>query len=113
MKRLSACLLATVLIAGCANRPDAIAPATVPMAAYANLSCQQIGIEHQRETAALAALSTQQNRAASNDAFGVFLIGVPMSSAFGGDKEGEIAVTKGKIVAMDAALMSKGCVRSS
>ena len=43
------------------------------------------------------------------DAVGVFLIGVPTSSTFGGDKEGQVAVSKGKVNAINSALMSKSC----
>jgi hypothetical protein len=57
----------------------------------------------------LAALSKQQNQAATGDAVGVFLIGVPASSTFGGDKEGVLAVSKGKVNAIEASLKSKGC----
>ncbi len=37
------------------------------------------------------------------------LIGVPMSSTFGGDKEGQVAVAEGKVQAIQSAMMSKGC----
>lgn len=46
--------------------------------------------------AGLAALEKQQSSAATGDALGVFLIGVPTTSLTGGDKAGEIAVEKGK-----------------
>ncbi len=57
----------------------------------------------------MAAVSKAQNDAATGDAFGVFLIGVPMSSTFGGDKEGQVAVNKGKVQAIENALKAKGC----
>jgi hypothetical protein len=40
---------------------------------------------------------------------GVFLICVPRSSAVGGEKEGRVAVTKGKVQAIDNTLKSKSC----
>ena len=96
-------------ISSCAKRPDAIVPADIPMAAYTNLTCEQLGQEMIKEQTALAAVSKQQHDAATGDAFGVFLIGVPMSSTFGGDKEGQVSVAKGKVKAIQSAMMSKGC----
>jgi hypothetical protein len=40
------------------------------------------------------------------DAVGVLLIGVPISSLSGSDKEGLIAASKGKIIAMETRLRS-------
>ncbi|MBB4193364.1 hypothetical protein GGE45_003059 [Rhizobium aethiopicum] len=61
------------------------------------------------EKAKLDDLSKQQISAANGDAFGVFLVGVPIGRVAGGDKEGEIAASKGKVSAMQSAGMSKGC----
>lgn len=95
--------------AGCAKRPSAIVPVDIPMAAYTNLSCEQLAQETVKEQTALAAASKSQTEAANGDAFGVFLIGVPISSVAGGDKEGDIAVMKGKVQAIDSARKSKSC----
>jgi len=102
-------LAIALAVTGCAKRPDAIVPVDIPMAAYTNSSCQTLAQDMIKEQQALAAVSKQQNDAATGDAFGVFLIGVPMSSTFGGDKEGQVAVSKGKINAIEAAMRSKGC----
>ncbi|KQS86920.1 hypothetical protein [Rhizobium sp. Leaf383] len=96
-------------LASCAKRPDAIVPVDIPLAAYSGKSCQSLASELSRERTTLAALSKQQNSAATGDALGVFLIGVPASSTFGGDKEGQVAVSKGKINAIEASLKSKSC----
>lgn len=104
--RVGLCLAA---LSGCAKRPDAIVPVDIPIAAYANLDCKQIADEIVKENGNLAALSKAQNDAATGDAVGVFLIGVPMSSVVGGDKEGQIAVTKGKVLSLDSASKAKGC----
>lgn len=96
-------------VTACAKRPDAIVPVDIPMAAYTNLNCQGLAQELIKERANLASLSKQQNSAATGDAFGVFLIGVPASSTFGGDKEGQVAVSKGKVNAIESAAKSKGC----
>ncbi|RFB93591.1 hypothetical protein B5K11_13800 [Rhizobium leguminosarum bv. trifolii] len=109
MKKIIIAFAATAALAGCAKRPDAIVQVDIPMAAYTNLSCEALAGELKRERAKLDDLSKQQISAANGDAFGVFLVGVPIGSVAGGDKEGEIAASKGKVSAMQSAGMSKGC----
>jgi hypothetical protein len=105
--------ISTVLLAaGCAKRPDAIAPVAINENVFSMMSCEQIAVELAAERNKLAALSAQQNQAATGDAVGVFLIGVPASSAFGGDKEGELAVSKGMALAMENAQRAKACAVS-
>ncbi|ULJ73321.1 hypothetical protein [Rhizobium gallicum] len=105
--------LAILLAAtSCAKRPDAIVPADIPMAAYTGSPCPVLATELVKEQENLAALSEAQNRAATGDAVGVFLIGVPASSTFGGDKEGQVAVSKGKVQAIQSAMRSKNCASS-
>lgn len=79
------------------------------MAAYTGQSCAGLQTELAKEKAALQVVSKAQHDAANGDAFGVFLIGVPMSSTFGGDKEGQVAVAKGKVQTIENAMKSKGC----
>ena len=102
-------LASALALVSCAKRPDAIVPVDIPMAAYSNQSCEGLAQELLKEQANLAAVSKQQNQAATGDAIGVFLIGVPASSTFGGDKEGQVAVTKGKVNAIESTIKSKGC----
>jgi hypothetical protein len=85
MNKLIFCAVALVALGGCAKRPSAIVPADIPMAAYTNLPCEQLAQEQVKEQTALAALSKAQNDAANGDAFGVFLIGVPVGSVVGAD----------------------------
>ncbi|MDT6940772.1 hypothetical protein RI570_11495 [Brucella pseudogrignonensis] len=110
MKKIIFGVLAVGITASaCAKRPDAIVPVDIPMAAYTNLSCQALASELAKEKTKLTTLSKQQNEAATGDAVGVFLIGVPASSTLGGDKEGEVAVSKGKVNAIESAEKSKVC----
>ena len=102
-------LAAALALISCAKRPDAIVPAAIPMAAYTSYGCQELSVELAKEKASLAAVSKKQNDAATGDAMGVFLIGVPMSSTFGGDNEGNVAVAKGKGQAIESAMISKHC----
>jgi len=107
--KITVALAISAVSVACAKRPDAIVPVDIPMAAYTNLSCQALASELVKERNTLASLSKQQNEAATGDAVGVFLIGVPASSTFGGDKEGQVAVSKGKVNAIENAARSKGC----
>ena len=110
MKNLFLIPLAAGLVASCAKRPDAIAPTAFPTETYANLECQQLNSTLASEQASLATLSAAQNSAANADAVGVFLVGVPVASLTDGDKEGMIAVAKGKIQALEATKIRKGCL---
>lgn len=105
-------MLAAMAAAGCAKNPDAIVAVNISAHAYSGLSCQQLAAEHQRSSQALAAVSQQQRQAATNDAVGVFLIGVPVSSISGNDKEGLVAQHKGEIIAIEGAMRAGQCTTS-
>lgn len=108
-RKTALAVLVAAAAAGCAKNPDAIVPITMPVNAYSGLSCEQLAAEHRRSSEALAAVSEQQKQAATGDAVGVFLIGVPVSSLSGGDKEGLVAQHKGEIVAIEGAMRSQQC----
>lgn len=96
-------------LAGCAKGPDSIAPMSMPANAYSGLSCDQLAAEHRKSSASLAAVSADQRNAVAGDAFGVFLIGVPMASLTGGDKAGIVAQHKGEVVAIEGAQRQARC----
>lgn len=75
---------AIILLSSCAKPPERIAG--VPNAG----PCTQADRER------LALISNKQSQAATGDALGVFLIGVPVSSLSGADNETEIAILKGR-----------------
>lgn len=100
--------LALVLTA-CASAPEDIAPINVSINQYAGLSCSQLIGEKAQLDAGLVALSAQQRNAQTGDAMGVFLLGLPISSMTGSDKETEIAYTKGKQLAVGQQLQIKRC----
>lgn len=102
-------LLFVASIAACAKSPDKIAAVEVGANAYAQYSCSQLQAEELTITQDLANLSAAQQNAASNDALGVFLLGLPLSSMSGNDKEALIAVAKGKIQAIDRQQLARKC----
>lgn len=73
-----------LFVSGCATDPDRIKPV-----AYAGDKCTAA------DRARLAELSAEQKRAASSDAMGVFLIGLPVGSMSGKNHQAEIARLKG------------------
>ena len=73
------------------------------------MRCDQLRKELSREKEVLKSVSKSQSRAATADAVGVFLVLVPAGSVFGGDKPGDVAVSKGKVLAMESELLSKSC----
>lgn len=94
-----------LLVSACAQSPNAIEPVSMGNA-YANISCKQASTALAQERSKLDALEQKQRGAVAGDAFGVLLIGVPVSSLAGADVAGEIATSKGKVIALEARLAS-------
>lgn len=103
MKMTIAAIAAAVLLSACAQSPSSIQPVAM-VGAYSGVPCSTARAHLQAERANLATLSQSQNAAVAGDAIGVLLIGVPVSSLGGGDRAGDIATAKGKIVALEAKL---------
>ena len=104
MKTLIPILIAASL-ASCSPLPDAIAPA--PMTGLADgLSCSAAAGLLATERARYAELAQLQRNAATADAIGVFIAFVPVGNLTGGNKEGLIAASKGKIAAYEARMMT-------
>jgi len=107
MKRLVSAAAALALFAGCAQQPAGIAPVSMGDA-FSGLSCSKARQLYNTEAAKVPSLVAAQKQAVTGDAVGVFLLGVPVSSLSGADLEGEIASTKGKLLALDARLTACG-----
>lgn len=101
--RVAGCA-AILLIGACASRPDAIAPAPVSAAEYEGLSCSQLSSMLGEKRDSLREAERQQNRAATGDAIGVFLVLLPVSTVFGSDNEGVVAQYKGEVLALERAM---------
>ena len=98
-----------LLLAACAKSPDEISAVKIDDATYAGSSCKAL-IKHEvNQTQLLHALSADQKKAQSGDAWGVFLLGLPVSSMSGNDKETEIAVAKGRLDAIRRQQAAKSC----
>jgi hypothetical protein len=109
MKPSVAVIGLSLLLAACAKNPEAIAPMSMPVNAYSGLSCEALATELHRSSTALATVEAQQRQAVTGDAMGVFLVGVPLSSLSGADREGAVAQHKGEIIAIEHMQRTKGC----
>lgn len=106
-------LIAALAITGCAASPASIAPAYVSELQFQGYSCEQIASEQSRVEAALASASAQQTRARGNDAWGVALLGLPVSTLSGGNVADQIAQLKGTQNALGKTASLKNCARPS
>lgn len=93
-------LIAASALGACAKRADSVVPVSMT-GAFDGVTCKQIGPLLETERATMATLSQKQNSAATGDAVGVFLLGVPVSSVVGGNVEGALAASKGKVLALE------------
>lgn len=101
------CLVMTV--ASCSQRPENIEAADIGQGAYAQMNCRQLAERQLHFNQRLTDLSAAQNRAATGDAWGVFLLGLPVSRMSGGDRATEISVTRGHLNEIAREQQRKNC----
>lgn len=102
-------VLVALLLSACAQQPDQISAIEVSGDPYRGFSCSQLKAEHLKISQELDAASADQKRAANGDAWGVLLLGLPVSSLSGSDKEAAIAVAKGRLNSLDRKMLQKNC----
>lgn len=105
---LSVCALC-LLTAGCAKSPEEIAAADIGSGVYRNSNCTQIAELTLQYTQRLEALSAEQSSARTGDTVGVLLLGLPLSSMSGNDRETDIAVTRGHLNELAIARQARNC----
>lgn len=109
MKRIAAILLATLAITGCASRASSVVPLNISSSTYTKHTCEQLNTQLNQKRAEQAALTSTQNKAATGDAIGVFLVLLPVGSIIGDDVEGELSKVKGEVIALEGAFRENGC----
>jgi len=109
MRSILGLMLAASFLTACATRPENIAAADIGSGAYNGRSCAQLAERNTHYTQELASLSADQNRAADGDALGVFLLGLPMSSMSGNDRETDIAIVRGHLNEIESARQARNC----
>ncbi|WP_283177884.1 hypothetical protein [Gemmobacter sp. 24YEA27] len=102
-------LAASCIAAGCAKKPDQIPAADIGPNPYGGQSCASLNKHLLTQKQNLENLSAAQQSAASGDAWGVFLLGLPVSSMSGNDKEAAISLTKGHIQKIESEKLAKKC----
>lgn len=103
------CSFALLAFAACAPQPENVAAADIGQGAYSNLNCGQLRDRRVVHDQQLEQLSAQQRSAASGDAMGVFLLGLPLSSMSGNDRRTEIAVTRGHLNEIEREQVRRNC----
>lgn len=102
-------LVALAGLAACAKQPENIAAVPMSANAFASYSCSDLAATRLTTSQTLENLSSSQRSAATGDALGVLIIGLPLSSLAGSDREAEIAVARGELQALDQQLARGGC----
>ena len=107
-RNVAALVLAGFLLMACANRPESIHASYVSHEKFMDLDCPALNTKMDDTRAELVKYSDMQNTKANEDAWGVFLLGIPVSK-LSGDVEGEVARLKGTVEAIDTARIKKHC----
>ena len=108
MKYIALPILITVVLVGCANRPESIRASHVSFERYIDLNCTALVTKMTDTQAELTKYSKMQDSKANGDAVGVFFLGIPFSK-MSGDHEGDIARLKGEVEAVETAQIKNKC----
>jgi hypothetical protein len=106
---VTAIAVSSAFLCGCAATPESIIPSYVSTLTYSNLSCQQLGEEEARVSAAYTVAAGQQNSARTNDTVGILLLGLPVGSMTGENVAPEVANLKGQANAIHEVETRKNC----
>ncbi|RUA06331.1 MAG: hypothetical protein DSY43_02225 [Gammaproteobacteria bacterium] len=101
-------LVLSVFVTGCANRPESISASYMSHERFIDNNCQVLTTKMLEARSNLAKFSEIQNSKATEDAWGVFLLGVPFSK-LSGDSEADVAKYKGMVEAIETAQIKRKC----
>lgn len=112
MKYNHALLALGLSLAACATPPDDIKATPVATGQYSGMSCDDLSAAAIKTNSKLGDLTAAQGRTASNDAYGVLWLGLPVGSM--GEKgvkerEVQIAWLKGELDAIQKARVAGKC----
>jgi hypothetical protein len=105
----TAIALSSVVICGCAARPESIAPAYVSTLNYSNLTCPQLAEENARVSSAYVTAAAEQKHARKTDTMGVIFLGLPVGSMTGENVAPQVANLKGEANAIHEVETQKNC----
>lgn len=98
-----------LLLSACATSPGRIQPLSVSPLIYRSKTCDEVAELMAKTDASLQEMVVRQNRARRTDTIGVIMLGLPMGSITGKDREAEVARLKGEKIALEQAAREKGC----
>jgi triphosphoribosyl-dephospho-CoA synthetase len=101
--------IALLALTSCATAPEKVKPAYVAPTQFSGFSCP--GLRHQQNIliARVNKLSKSQRGARNGDIVGVVLLGLPVSSIAGADKEKELSRARGELLAVGDKIKAQGC----
>jgi hypothetical protein len=112
-RRLNYAVLAlSASLAACATPPESIPAATIPSSTYAGYSCDRLLDLRLRIEDALQVAMMQQKSASNTDAWGVFLVGMPVASLSGADIAPRVASLKGQRATVTDLISTQRCITS-
>jgi hypothetical protein len=97
-----------VLVTACASRPESISASYVSHEKYIAGDCLRLSTQMSDARAELTKVSAMQDSKATADAWGVFLVLVPVSKLTG-DHAGDVAKWKGEVEAIETAQIKNNC----
>ena len=107
-KCLVAGLTSSLILVGCASRPESISASHVSHEKYGNNTCSELAVLRADARTDLQTYSAKQNTKANWDFATVFFVLIP-ASQISGDHEADVAMFKGTIEAIETAQSIKGC----
>ena len=107
-KSLLGGLVFSLILAGCADRPDRISASFVSHEKFIQNTCSELAVLRADARTDLQTYSSKQNTKANWDFATVFFVLIP-ASQISGDHEADVAMFKGTIEAIETAQSIKGC----
>ncbi len=107
-KSLLGGLVLSLILVGCASRPDRISASFVSHEKFMQNTCSELAVLRSDARTDLQTYSSKQNTKANWDFATVFFVLIP-ASQISGDHEADVAMFKGTIEAIETAQSVKGC----
>jgi len=101
-------VVSSIILVGCASRPESISASYVSHEKYGNNTCSELAILRADARTDLQTISSKQNSKANWDAASVWFVLIP-ASQLTGDFEADVARLKGEVEAIETAQAVKEC----
>ena len=101
-------LTSSLILVGCASRPESISASHVAHEKYTNNTCSELAVLRADARTDLQTISSKQNTKANWDAVSVWFTLIP-ASKLTGDVAADVAKAKGEVEAIETAQAIKDC----